>query len=141
MKPKEKMQKAIEKDSKNFKETSNPAKMSNHIEEYFVQREASKEVMTSKELFKAEEDNVDIKTDLSFKEIMVFNRLIFNDSILKSKKLTPVFRKIFYPYFRLKISLDRKSRGEFVSVNQGMNTADDILAKMSNISNITGAKK
>lgn len=118
-----------------------PAKMPNHIEEYFAQREAGKDVLTSRELFKAEKGDVDIKTELSQKEILIFNRLTYNDLILKSKKLKCPFEKLIYTYFRLKISLDRKSRGEFVAINQHQDKTDDILSKMSNISNITGVKK
>lgn len=116
-------------------------KLPNHIEEYFTEREASKEIQASKELFRADKENVDVKTDLGFTEVIIFSRLTFNDVILKEKKLIPVFSKFVYPYMRLKISLDRKSRAEFVGINQMMDKTDDILNRMSNISNITGAKK
>ncbi len=45
--------------------------MSNHIEEYFAETSQSKEVLTSKELFRANPEDVDIKTDLSYQEIIL----------------------------------------------------------------------
>lgn len=118
-----------------------PTKMPNHIEEYFTQKEAGKEGLTARELFKAEKEDVDIKTELSQKEILIFNRLTYNDLILKSKKLNCPFEKLIYTYFRLKISLDRKSRGEFVAINQNKDKTEELINKMGAISNITGVKK
>lgn len=112
-------------------------KMSNHIEEYFAKVEGSKEAFNSRELFKAERENVDIKTDLSLQEIHLLNKLMFNDDFLINKGLKPAFQKFYYSYMRLKISLDRKSRQEFVGINRADNS-DDVLSKMSNMSNIIG---
>ena len=41
---------------------------------------------------------------------------------------------------RLKISLKRQSRGEFVTINKGDKT-DEALGLMSNLSNISNVKK
>ena len=115
--------------------------MSNHIEEYFAEASQSKEVLTSKELFRAERDSVDIKTDLSWQEIVLVAKLKFNNDLLKDFGLISVYNEFLNNYLRLKISLDRKSRGEFVDMNRGAQKAEDVLDTMSKVSNITGAKK
>src|SRR3989337_2414276 len=43
----------------------------NHIEEYFANKEMNKDVLTSKELFKAERKDVDIRKDINWKDIFV----------------------------------------------------------------------
>lgn len=104
--------------------------MTNHIEEYFLDQETDNKGRASKELFTAEDDDVDIKTDLSWKEIVLINKLLWNNKILTNYGIEPVFNEFLIKYMRLKISLDRKSRSEFVSVNQE-NKADDILQGFS----------
>ena len=115
--------------------------MSNHIEEYFADASQSKEVLTSKELFKALPEDVDIKTDLTLQEIVLIGKLKFNNLLLKESGLNPVYTEFLQHYLRLKISLDRKSRGEFVDMNRSKTNTDDILDVTSKVSNIMGAKK
>lgn len=115
--------------------------MSNHIEEYFAEGSQSKEVITSKELFRATREDVDVKTDLGIKEIVLINKLLFNNELLKAHKLDGVYSDFLNSYLRLKISLDRKSRGEFVDMNRAKTNTDDILDVNSKINNIVGAKK
>jgi hypothetical protein len=118
----------------------NKKSLKNPIEEYFTKIETSKESVNSKAIFEAENDNLDLKTELSIQEIVILNKLEMNNLYLKSKGIKPVFSEFIKNYERLKISLDRKSRGEFVNLNKSNNT-DDILNGMSNLSNIAGAKK
>lgn len=115
-------------------------KLSNPIEEYFAHQEGNQGFLISRELFKAEQEDVDIKTDLKPEEISYINVLMFNNDLLKSRGLKPVYQNFLKNYMRLKISLDRKSRGEFVAMNKGDKT-DDILKGMSDLSNIKSAKK
>ena len=115
-------------------------KMPDHIEEYFAQVEGTSEAFHSRELFKADKDNVDIKTDLTKEEISIITSLIFNDNFLISKKLKPLFQKYYYPYMRLKISLDRKSRAEFVNINKSP-SQEDVLNTASNLKNLTDVRK
>ena len=126
-----------------MKETSISSKrnMSNHIEEYFAESSEAKEVLTSKELFRAEPEDVDIKTDLGIQEIVLINKLKYNDIFLKSIGLEPIYKGFLNNYLRLKISNERKSRAEFVDMNRGQGKTEDILDTMSKVSNITGAKK
>ena len=112
----------------------------NHIEEYFSNKESNRDVLVSKELFKAERKDVDIRTDLKDKEIVLVNKLIFNNFLLRKYKVFPVFDEFINEYMRLKISLDRKSRGEFVTMNRGDKT-QDLLSGMSDFSNIMQSKK
>jgi len=120
---------------------NNVKRMSDHIEEYFADATQSKEVLTSKELFKALPEDVDIKTDLTLQEIVLINKLMFNNELLKDAGLIPVYKEFLNHYLRLKISLERKSRAEFVDMNRAKTNTDDILDVTSKISNITGAKK
>ena len=110
-----------------------------NIDEYFVKIEGSKEAFHSRELFKAEKD-VDLKTDLGAQEINYINTLMFNDVLLMSKGLKPVFKGFITKYMRLRFSLERKSRGEFVNINKS-DKSEEAINLASNLSNITGAKK
>jgi DNA replicative helicase MCM subunit Mcm2 (Cdc46/Mcm family) len=113
----------------------------NHIEEYFSNKENNKEVLTSKELFKAEKHDVDIRTDIIWKEIILVNKLLYNNILLKKYKLLPVFEDFVTEYMRLKISMDRKSRTEFVDMNRARTGGEDALKGMSELSTIMNTKK
>lgn len=115
-------------------------KIPDHIEEYFASVEGSKQAMQSRELFNAEENNIDLKTELRDEEISLIATLKFNDLFLKSKGLSPLFMKYYNNYMRLKVSKDRKSREEFVKINKSDNK-EDVLSMASNLSNITNTRK
>jgi len=112
-----------------------------HINEYFTDSNENPDVQTSKELFRASTDDVDIKTDLNLQEIMIVSSLKANDESLKLHGLRPLYSDFLKDYLRLKISLDRKSRGEFVDMNRNGNKPEDLIQNASNVSNILGAKK
>lgn len=138
----ETIKKAVVVETLNDMPNTNPAKskMPNRIDEYFAKIEGTKQAFHSRQLFTANKEDVDIKTDLSWKEIVLINKLMFDNKLLTSMGLVPIFEDFVDEYLRLKISLDRKSRGEFVSVNRtdNMDTSTQLL---SNLSNITGSKK
>lgn len=115
-------------------------KLPNHIEEYFAKIEGSKEAFHTRELFRAESSDVDLKTDLKWEEITIINCLIWNNDLLKRKGLKPIYTDFINQYLRLKISLDRKSRGEFVSVNRSDKT-EEAINLMGSLSNINNPKK
>ena len=115
-------------------------KLPDHIDEYFTKIEGTSQAFQSRELFKAEKDDVDIKTDLSAEQIVLACKLIWNNDFLARKKLKPVFANYVNEFLRLRISLDRKSRGEFVSINQ-QNNAEQTTGILSNLANITNLKK
>ena len=116
-------------------------KLPDHIEDYFAENEGTKESINSRELFSAENDNVDLKTDLDKNAIPILAVLKFNDEFLKSRGLKPVFSQWVNPYMRLRISKERKSRGEFVSINKAGQDENEFLEKTSNFKNILDSKK
>lgn len=128
------------KKKKETKEVDNRT-LPNHIHDYFVNVEGTKEQFQARELFKASREDVDIKTDLKWKEIILINKLMFNNQMLKEAGLTEVYKDFLYNYMRLKISLDRKSRAEFVSISKGGDKTEEATQLLSNLSNITGSRK
>lgn len=111
----------------------------NPIEEYFAQKEGNENYLIGREVFKADND-IDIKTDLTEKEINYITTLQYNNEILKQAKLSPVYLKFLNNYMRLKISLKRQSRKEFVDINKGDKT-DDMLKGMADLSTIKDTKR
>lgn len=115
---------------------------SNHLIDYFETKDGVKqEPPTSKELFKADSKDVDIKTDLQLREIMLLNVGYWNNDYLERHGLKPIYRSFLDKHLRFKISLDRKSRSEFVDINRSKTDEKEIISTMSNIKNITEAKK
>lgn len=88
----------------------------NPIEEYFKDRGSAE--LKRDELFEADDENIDIKTDLSEERISFINTLYENDLFLINRGLKPVFKTYYEKHLRLLISKERKSRGEFVEVNK-----------------------
>lgn len=87
-----------------------------HFEEYFDKIHEGEGVRLGKEIFKANQEDVDIKTDLNTKEIYHINALKMIDNMLVEHGVGNVYGLFYNDYFRLKISKDRLSRGEFVKV-------------------------
>lgn len=113
-------------------------KTNNHIEEYFLKNDNNSTAIASKELFKSE--NIELRTDINDEEIINITKLKFNNKILQKHKLKPVFEDYINDFMKLKVSKDRKSRGEFVSINKTNNT-DEVINGMGNLSNIMGNRK
>ncbi|MFW6272659.1 MAG: hypothetical protein ACOC2U_02625 [bacterium] len=103
------------------KESLNP-----HFEEYFDKVNEDNSVKIGKEIFKASADDVDIKTDLNTKEIYHINALKMIDKMLEKFGVGKVYNMFYDDYFRLKISKDRLSRGEFVKVT-AQDKTDNLL--------------
>lgn len=112
----------------------------NHIDEYFVKIEGNEKMFHSRELFKASPEDVDIKTDLSLPEIVTINKINWDNEFLRKHGLEPVWTGFLNKYMRLKISLDRKSRKEFVDINKSDKT-DEAISLASNIQGLTGNRK
>ena len=113
----------------------------NHIDEYLISQGQTQDKLTSKELFKGDKSDIDLKTELQFREVTLICALISNDDFLVSKGIKPVYEEYINKYMRLKVSLDRKSRGEFVTMNTNQENANKTLENASNLNNILGAKK
>lgn len=100
---------------------------------------------TFQELFEAEKDNVDLRTDLSIQEIVIINKLIIDNEFLNEKiKLEKIplnlFGSFINHYLRLKISKDRLSRAEFVDINR-RERFDKDMQKIGNFANIAKVKQ
>jgi hypothetical protein len=88
----------------------------NPIEEYF--KNNSDKENNFIELFEANNENVDLRTDLSIQEIVIINKLIIIDNFIKEKVKSNIYDNFINHYLRLKISKDRLSRAEFVDINR-----------------------
>lgn len=115
--------------------------ISNHIEEYFAQNTENANVLTARAIFDAKPEDVDIKTDLMHREISLIAGLNEFDRAMKKHHVKQVYSKFLEEYLRLKISLDRKSRMEFVDMHRAKDTTGDVLNTMSQVGNIVTAKK
>ena len=113
-------------------------KTNNHIEEYFLKNDNDSKAIASKELFK--DDKIVLKTDLTDDEITIINKLYYNDAFLAKNKLNTPFDLVIQNYMKLKVSKDRQSRKEFVSINKN-NDNDDTIEKFGNLSNIMQSRK
>jgi|SRR6056297_517791 len=91
-------------------------KKSNPIDEYFANQEGAKENISDK-LFDATDDNIKQKTELNDKEIGYASQMYLIDKYLENKGIKPIFSSYLLELFKLKVSKDRKSRQEFVTVN------------------------
>lgn len=89
----------------------------NPIEEYFDKEGGGKGFAT--ELFKAGDDVIDQKTELTSDEVRHINTLAFTDQYLKSRGIRrPIYEKYYLKFMRLMVSHERKSRKEYVDVNK-----------------------
>lgn len=95
----------------------------NHIEEYFKNNNKRSDFL---DLFESEENDVDspdnnimLRTDLTHQEIILVNVIILNANLMKSLGLkSNIYDNFINQYQRLKVSMDRKSRAEFVDINK-----------------------
>ena len=118
-----------------------PNKLPNRIEEFFSDKETSLSSVSTKQLFSAEREDVELKTELLIEEISLIERLYVLDNILVKNGCKPLYDDLMNKRMRLKISLDRKSRGEFVNINKQGGELDEEINKMGALSNILGSRK
>jgi hypothetical protein len=116
------------------------AEMPNAIREYFAKTEGSKEALHSGILFSATEGDIDLKTELTDQEIVLIDKIKMNELFLELCGIDNFLHKYLNNYMRLKVSRERKSRGEFVDVNRGENS-EKVLSLASDLKNITSNKK
>lgn len=111
----------------------------NHIFEYFEKDNGSDTQRASKQLFTVDNDDIDLKTHVDNYEIVKISSMRTIDSILKSRGLKIQFEKYVNPLLRLKISKDRLSRSEFVSINK-QDSSDSIVEGIKTAGGILGGK-
>lgn len=88
----------------------------NPIEEYFKDQKNNAQ---GDEVFKANEGDVDIKTELSDDSIVQITTLYETDKYLyETLGIKPIFLSYYEKYMRLMISRNRKSREEYVEINK-----------------------
>ena len=83
-----------------------------------------REIEAIMELFQADDENIDLRTDLSREEINAILRLMFVDYILEKEFGIdlPLSEYVAVKFMRLKVSENRKSRKEFVKAIVGLKT-------------------
>lgn len=110
----------------------------NHIEKYFNNKSKSSNFI---ELLEAENNNVDLRTDLSIEEIILVNTIILNGEFLKNRGLkNNIYERFINHYLRLKISKDRLSRQEFVTINKTDNNKET-MEKLNTFANLKKVKE
>lgn len=92
-------------------------------------------------LFETNNKNTDLKTDLTLQELNIINRIHLNSKFLESKGLKPIFDKFVNKLLRLKVSQDRKSRSEYVTVNQKVLPFDKQAQNYANFKTILDTKQ
>lgn len=112
--------------------------LKNPIDEY-IEHNVDKE-STFKDLFESTDENVDMRTDLAHEEIILVNKIEIIDRFLKEKIGSPIYHTFLRRYMRLKFSLDRKSRAEFVDVNR-KERFEQNLQRFGNFQNLSEIKK
>lgn len=103
----------------------------NHIQEYLVNNEKSQQVVNAKELFSSKPENIKFKTELNAKEIFIFSYMVSADRILKDKNMPTIYNDFIQDYMSMKVSFERKSRNEFVTISTGGN--DSVMNKLNNM--------
>lgn len=91
-------------------------------------------------LFQTNKEEVDLKSDVIFPEDVYISVLKSNDSFLESKGLKPVYSFYLENLLRVRFSMDRKSRSEYVDINK-KDTMSDGLQKLGSIQNLTEVRK
>lgn len=110
----------------------------NHIEEFMDSKAKRSDFV---DLFEAKEDNVDLRTDLSHPEIVLVNILQINAEFMNKKGLDGnIYQRFINGYKRLKVSLDRKSRAEFVDINK-KERFESNLDKFNSFANLKKVKE
>lgn len=102
----------------------------NPIEEYY--KDQGHQDLKKNELFEAEDEDIDLKTDLETNRIVLINTLHENDLFLMQRGLKPVFKSYYEKHMRLLISKERKSRSEFVEVRKS-EKPDNQLENLNNL--------
>lgn len=111
----------------------------NHIFEYLERNEMSSQEKASKEIFTGDEKSIDLKTHLDDFEISKISSMKLLDNVLKSRGLSSQFNKFYDHLLRLKVSKDRLSRSEFVSINK-TDSSNDVMEGIKTAGSILGGR-
>jgi hypothetical protein len=100
------------------------------VSEYFEDVNDVRKHTHYDELFNANKENVDLQTQLSEEELRAVAVLQTNDKYLFEKGVRGVYANYIQSFMRLKISLDRQSRKEYVEVNKNENQELNAMQKV-----------
>lgn len=119
----------------------------NHIEEYLKTNVGEN---AFRDLLEADENNVDLRTELNENEVDIVNKIFINNEYLKSilsrnqdkksKLGVDVYGEFLNNYLRLKISFNRASRMEFVDINK-KDRFENNLTKFNSFANLQKVKE
>ena len=111
------------------------------VAEYFDDINDIKKHTHYDELFNANKDNVDLQTQLNEAELRAIATLQTNDKFLNSIGVKSVYDVYVNNFMRLKISLDRQSRKEYVEVNKAEQQQQSMLERIGGSLNNMGVRK
>jgi hypothetical protein len=92
------------------------------------------------ELFNSTESDTDLRSDVVYPEDICICALKSNDDFLSNRGISPNHTKFINDFLRVRFSLDRGSRREFVDINKS-NHIDDNLSKLGSIKNLPEVRK
>lgn len=93
------------------------------------------------ELFNANKDNIDLQTQLTEGELRAVAVLQTNDKFLIQNGIPVVYENYLQSFMRLKISLERQSRKEYVEVNKNEQQEMTAMQKLFGGNNNVGVKR
>lgn len=105
-------------------------KLPNHIEEYFADT-GNKESESAQVLFKGRDDHIEQMTELNTVQIESANALLHNDQYLAEFGIQQIFTPYVKRFFKLQVSKERKSRGEYVQVHKAELEREQLLSGVS----------
>ena len=111
------------------------------IEEFFNHKEQNMIGLSTKQLFTADDDDIDFKTETDLREIGIIERLYFFDTILQKRGLKPLYFRLYNKRLRLKISNERGSRKEFVKINTKGEDPEETVNKLGSLNSIFNSRK
>lgn len=91
------------------------------------------------ELFRDDSKDIDLKTDLTHTEHVIVSCIATDNEFIKRDLGFDLYGEFLNQFRRHKVSLDRKSRSEFVQVNM-KNTIDRDLDRISNLKNLSDSR-
>lgn len=117
---------------------SSKKKLGNPIEELYLNKnQDGQKVSISYELFNADEDNIDLRTEVNDKQIWALLTMKEDNRILQKHGLKPVYRRIIEKFSRLQVSRGRGGRKEFVEINKENLGESDVVGTMEKVGNLT----
>lgn len=84
-----------------------------------------------------EKEDIELRTDLTAKQIVLIQGIMENDSILEDCGIGAMYSRFLTKFMRLRVSKDRESRKEYSTANRPDNTMET-LQSASNLVQLGG---